>query len=89
MWGVPFSLEGSKLHAESGVLDRDSGMAAEEESHETKQGEDEDRHEPRFLVAPALKVKPLRADRLLANYKDECRCPEEDCCRSEEEVGGV
>jgi hypothetical protein len=30
-------------------------MTAQEESHETKQGQDEDRHEPRFLVSPALK----------------------------------
>jgi len=57
------------LNAESAVLDRDSGMTAEEESHETKQGQDQGRHEPRFLVSTALKVKPLRADRLLANDK--------------------
>ena len=37
---VPFSLEGSELNAESAVLDRDSSMTAEEESHETKQGQD-------------------------------------------------
>ena len=37
MWVVPFSLEGSELNAESDVLPRDSGMTAEEESHETKQ----------------------------------------------------
>ena len=37
---LPFSLEGSELNAESAVLDRDSGMTAEEESHETKQGQD-------------------------------------------------
>ena len=40
MWVVPFSLEGSELNAESAVPDRDSGMTAEEESHETKQGQD-------------------------------------------------
>jgi hypothetical protein len=44
-------------------------MAAQEESHETKQGQDEDRHERRFLVSPAMKVKSLPADRLLASHK--------------------
>jgi hypothetical protein len=44
-------------------------MTAQEESHETKQGQDEDRHEPRFLVSPALKVKSLPADRLLASHR--------------------
>ena len=39
------------------------------ESHETKQGKDEDRHEPRFLVFPALKVKSLPADRSLASHR--------------------
>jgi hypothetical protein len=52
-------LEGNELNAESGLLHRDGAMTAEEESHETKQGQDEDRHEPRFLVSPALKVKSL------------------------------
>jgi hypothetical protein len=33
-------LEGSELKAQSAILDRDSGMTAEEESHETKQGQD-------------------------------------------------
>jgi hypothetical protein len=46
-------------------------MTAQEESHETKQGQDEDRHEPRFLVSPALKVKSLPADRLLASQSME------------------
>ena len=64
-----FSLEGNELNAESGVLHRDGAMTAQEESHETKQGQDEDRHEPRFLVSPALKVKSLPADRLLASHK--------------------
>jgi hypothetical protein len=32
-------------------------------------GQDEDRHEPRFLVSPALKVKSLPADRLLASHR--------------------
>jgi hypothetical protein len=63
-----FSLEGNELNAESGVLHRDGDMTTHEESHETKQGQDEDRHEPRFLVSPALKVTSLRADRLLASH---------------------
>ena len=66
---LPFSLEGNELNAESGVLHRDGDMTAQEESHETKQGQDEDRHEPRFLVSPALKVKSLPADRLLASHR--------------------
>jgi hypothetical protein len=66
---LPFSLEGNELNGESGVLHRDGDMAAQEESHETKQGQDEDRHEPRFLVSPALKVKSLPADRLLASHR--------------------
>ena len=65
----PFSLEGSELNAESGVLHRDGDMTAQEESHETKQGQDEDRHKPRFLVSPALRVKSLPADRLLASHR--------------------
>jgi hypothetical protein len=69
MWVVPFSLEGNELNAESGVLHRDGDMTAQEESHETKQGQDEGRHEPRFLVSPSLKVKSLPADRLLASHK--------------------
>jgi UDP:flavonoid glycosyltransferase YjiC (YdhE family) len=44
-------------------------MTAQEQSHETKQGHDKDRHEPRFLVSTALKVKSLPADRLLAIHR--------------------
>jgi len=40
----PFSLEGRELKAESRFLHRDSRMAAEEESRETKQGQDQGRH---------------------------------------------
>src|SRR6516164_489111 len=46
----------SGLKAESGVLHRDSGVTAEQESHETNLEQDEDRHEPRFLVSTALRV---------------------------------
>jgi hypothetical protein len=45
-WSFPLALEGGELKAESGVLYRDSGMPAEEESRETKQQQDESRHEP-------------------------------------------
>ena len=43
MWVLPFSLEGNELKAESGVLHRDGDMTAQQESHETKQRQDEDR----------------------------------------------
>jgi hypothetical protein len=46
-----------------------TAMTAQEESHETKQGQDEDRHEPRLSVSPALKVKSLPAGRLLASHR--------------------
>jgi hypothetical protein len=39
-WSFPPALEGGELKAESGVLYRDSGMPAEEESRETKQQQD-------------------------------------------------
>jgi hypothetical protein len=58
-----FSLEGNELNAESSVLHRDGAMTTEEESQQTKQGQDEGRREPRFLVFPALKVKSLPTDR--------------------------
>jgi hypothetical protein len=56
---LPFSLEGNELNAESSVLHRDGAMTTEEESQQTKQRQDEGRHEPRYLVFPALKVKSL------------------------------
>jgi hypothetical protein len=52
-------LEGNELNAESSVLHRDGAMTTEEESQQTKQRQDEGRHEPRYLVFPALKVKSL------------------------------
>ena len=58
-----FSLEGNELNAESSVFHRDGAMTTEEESQQTKQGQDEGRREPRFLVFPALKVKSLPTDR--------------------------
>ena len=63
-----FSLEGNELNAESSVFHRDGAMTTEEESQQTKQGQDEGRHEPRFLVFPALKVKSLPTDRLLMSH---------------------
>jgi hypothetical protein len=69
MWVASVFSGGNELNAESGVLHRDGDVTAQEESHETKQGQDEDRHEPRFLVSPALKVKSLPADRLLASRR--------------------
>jgi hypothetical protein len=69
MWVASvFAGRRNELNVESGILHRDGDMAAHEESHETKQGQDEDRHEPRFLVSPALKVKSLPTDRLLASH---------------------
>jgi hypothetical protein len=65
---LPFSLEGNELNAESSVLHRDGAMTTEEESQQTKQRQDEGRHEPRYLVFPALKVKSLPTDRLLASH---------------------
>ena len=40
-------------------------MTAQEESHETKQGQDEDRHEPRFLVSTALKVNLVTGGQII------------------------
>jgi hypothetical protein len=74
MWVASvFAGRQNELNAESGVLHRDGDMTAQEESHETKQGQDEDRHEPRFVVSPALKVKSSPADRLLASHRRPCR----------------
>jgi hypothetical protein len=68
MWVASvFAGKGNELNADSGVLHRDGDMTAQEESHETKQGQDEDRHEPRFLGSPALKVKSLPADGCLTD----------------------
>ena len=43
-------------------------MTAAEESRETKQEQDEGRHEPRFLDYIGMKVKPLQTNRILANH---------------------
>jgi hypothetical protein len=59
------------LKPESGVLYRDGRVPAKEESRETKQQQYEGRHEPRFLVYIALKVKRLEADGVLANDRAE------------------
>src|SRR5262249_34556025 len=44
-------------------------MTAEEELPETKQDQDEGWHEPRFLDYMVMKVKPLTANRILANHR--------------------
>jgi len=54
------------LKAENPILHRDGSMTAEEESRETKQEQDEGRHEPRFLDFIVMKVKPLPENRILA-----------------------
>ena len=64
----PLSLEGCELEAESSILDRHGRMTAEEESRKTKQEQDEGRHRPRFLGYMVMKVKPLSANRILANH---------------------
>jgi hypothetical protein len=56
------------LKAERSILHRDDRMTAEEESRETKQEQDEGWHEPRFLDYMVMRVKPLPANRILANY---------------------
>jgi hypothetical protein len=56
------------LKAESRILHRDGRMTAEEEARETKQEQDEGWHEPRFLDYMVIKVKPLPANRILANH---------------------
>ena len=61
-------LEGRELEAESSILDRHGRMTAEEESRKTKQEQDEGRHRPRFLGYMVMKVKPLSANRILANH---------------------
>jgi len=57
------------LKAERSILYRDGRMAAEEESRETKQEQDEGWHEPRFLDYMVMKVKPLPANRIFANHR--------------------
>jgi hypothetical protein len=60
----------SGLKAESGVLHRDSGVTAEQESHETNLEQDEDRHEPRFLVSTALRVNLVTGRQTIANLNN-------------------
>jgi len=47
------------LKAKSGIFRGDGRMTAEEESRETKQEQDEGRHEPRLFVVIVMKVKLL------------------------------
>jgi hypothetical protein len=61
------SLEGRQLKAKSSILRRHGRMTAEEESRKTKQEKGEGRHRPRFLDHMQMKVKPLSANRILAN----------------------
>jgi hypothetical protein len=61
-------LKGRELKAKSSILRRHGGMTAEEESRKTKQEQGEGRHRPRFLDYMLMKVKPLSANRILANH---------------------
>jgi hypothetical protein len=63
------SLEGRELKAKSSILRRHGCMTAEEESRKTKQEQGEGRHRPRFLGYMVMKVKPLSANRILANHR--------------------
>ena len=65
------SLEGRELKAKPSILRRHGRMTAEEESRKTKQEQGEGRHRPRFLDHMLMKVKPLSANRILANHS--CR----------------
>src|SRR5215469_1230750 len=65
----PLSLEGRELKAKSRILRRYGRMTAEEESRKTKQEQGEGRHRPRFLNHMLMKVKPLSANRILANHR--------------------
>src|SRR5215471_15489863 len=44
-------------------------MTAKEESRKPKQEQGEGRHRPRFLGHMLMKVKPLSANRILANHR--------------------
>src|SRR6516165_12707890 len=61
-------LEGRELKAKSSILRRHGRMTAEEESRKTEQEQGEGRHRPRFLDYMVMKVKPLSANRILANH---------------------
>jgi hypothetical protein len=56
-------LEGGELNAESGVLHRAGRMTAEEESHKTKQEQDEGRHEAWIIRPHMMKVKLVAGGR--------------------------
>jgi hypothetical protein len=62
------SLEGRELKAKSRILRRHGRMTAEEESRKPKPEQGEGRHRPRFLDYMVIKVKPLSANRILANH---------------------
>jgi len=57
------------LKAKSSILRRHGRMTAEKESRKTKQEQGEGRHRPRFLDYMLMKVKPLSANRILANHR--------------------
>jgi len=63
------SLEGRELKAKSRILRRHGRMAAEKESCKPKQEPGEGWHRPRFLGYMLMKVKPLSANRILANHR--------------------
>jgi hypothetical protein len=63
------SLEGRELKAKSSILRRHGRMTAKEESRKPKQEQGEGRHRPRFLGHMLMKVKPLSANRILANHR--------------------
>jgi hypothetical protein len=62
------SLEGRELKAKSSILRRHGRRTAEEEPRKTKQEQGEGRRRPRFLGHMPMKVKPLSANRILANH---------------------
>jgi hypothetical protein len=73
------SLEGRELKAKSRILRRHGRMTAEEEPRKTNQEQGEGRHRPRFLGHMPMKVKPLSANRILANHNaNPERSPEEE-----------
>src|SRR5215469_11288507 len=78
----PLSLEGRELKAKSRILRRHGRMTAKEESRKTKQEQGEGRHRPRFIGHMLMKVKPLSANRILANHRSRAT-PEESLTDTE------
>ena len=65
---LALSQERCELQPESGILNSNGLVAAQQESNESKDGQKDDWHGSRLFVSIPLQVNPLQPDRIMAKH---------------------